>query len=274
MRLNKLTEAEIKRHCDEQVYRRGQEYYRSGRVRSCLKRGRSIQAQVRGTTVYDVTITERRGELIAICTCPFAQNWEGYCKHIVATLLAWLEEPERFVSTEGLKGRLKKKTKGELIEILSQICEAYPQIAQDFLGGGEREFDPQAAVEKALEASVDECTPTELVRQLEPIARRAEAALAQGDAEMARRIYYELVLGCLHVDEEYGSTEIFPANLVYSYAQGYQEAVEADPARAEKAAVILEEIARMEGSELAEIEGVYFDELRRLLKRGGSRRAS
>lgn len=274
MRLDKLTQAEIKRHCDEQVYRRGEEYYRTGRVRRCLKSARSLQAQVCGATVYDVHITECRGELIAICTCPFAQSWEGYCKHIVATLLAWLEEPERFVSTEDLQGTLKKKTKGELVEILSRICEAYPQIAQDFLGVGEREFDPQAAVEEALETSVEECTPAELMRQLEPIARRAEAALAQGDAEMARRIYYELVLGCLRIDEEFGSTEIFPAGLVYSYVQGYQEAVEVDPARAEKAAVILEEIARMERSELAEIEGVWFDEVRKLLGRAEKKRAS
>lgn len=272
MRLDKLTQAEIKRRCDEQVYQRGQDYYRSGRVRRCLKRARGLQAQVRGTTVYDVHITERRGELIAICTCPFAQSWEGYCKHIVATLLAWLEEPERFVSTEDFQGTLKEKTKGELVEILSRICEAYPQIARDFLGVGGRELDPQAAVQEALEASVDECTPTELMRQLEPIVERAEAALAQGDAELARRIYYELVLGCLSVDEEYGSTEIFPANLVYSYAQGYQEAVEADPERAEKAAMILKEITRMERSELAEIEGVWFDEVRKLLGRAGKKR--
>lgn len=272
MRLDKLTQAEIKRRCDEQVYRRGEEYYRSGRVRHCLKSARGLQAQVHGTTVYDVHIIERRGELIAICTCPFARNWEGYCKHIVATLLAWLEEPERFVSTEDSLGALKKKTKGELVEILSRICEAYPQIARDFLGVGEREFDPRAAVQEVLEASVDECTPTELARRLEPIARRAEAALAQGDAELARRIYYELVLGCLHVDEEFGSTEIFPGNLVYSYAQGYQEAVEADLERAEKAAMILEEIAQMERSELAEIEGVWFDDVRKLLGRAAKKR--
>ncbi|MCR4404355.1 MAG: hypothetical protein NUW06_03560 [Candidatus Acetothermia bacterium] len=274
MRLAKLTEAEIKRRCDEQVWQRGEDYYRSGRVRRCLKSARGLQAQVHGTTVYDVRITERRGKLIAICTCPFAQSWEGYCKHIVATLLAWLEEPERFVSTEGFQGTLKKKTKGELVEILSRICEAYPRIAQDFLGVGEREFNPRAAVEEVLEASLDECTPPELMRRLEPIASRAEAALARGDAELARRVYYELILGCLAVDEEYGSTEIFPANLVYTYAQGYQEAVEADPARAEKAAVILEEIARMEKSELVELEGVYFDELRRLLGRAEKKRAS
>jgi hypothetical protein len=86
---------------------------------------------------------------------------------------------------------------------------------------------------------------------------------------MARRIYYELTLGCLRVEDEYGSTEIFPEGLVYSYAQGYHEAVEADPEQEQKAKMILEEIAKMEKSEAAEIEGVYFDEVRELLAQAG-----
>ncbi len=188
MKLGKLTRKEIQRSCDAQVYQRGLDYYRSGRVRN------------------------------------------------------------------------------RLIEILGQICEVHPQIARDFLGIGDRAFDPRAAVQEALEAFTrpDGCTAGELGR-LEPIAHRAEAALVRGDAEIARRIYYELVLGCLHVEEEYGSTEIFPEGLVFGYAQGYQEAIEADPERERKAKLILEEIAEIEKSELAEIEGVCFDEVRELL---------
>jgi hypothetical protein len=273
VKLNKLTRKMIERCCDEQVYQRGRDYYRSGRVRNRLKTARGLKAEVRGTMVYDVSITERRGELIAVCTCPFAETWPGYCKHIVATLLAWIAEPESFASTKGWQKTLRRKTKDELIEILGQICEVHPQIAQDFLGVGERGFDPRAAVQEALEAFAppDGCTAGELVRRLEPIAQRAEAALVRGDAEMARRIYYELTLGCLRVEDEYGSTEIFPDGLVYSFAQGYHEAVEADPEREQKAKLILEEMAKMERSELAEIEGIYFGEVRELLAQGQKR---
>jgi len=59
--------------------------------------------------------------------------------------------------------------------------------------------------------------------------------------------------------------EIFPVGLVYSFAQGYHEAVEADPEREQKAKIILKEIAQMERSELAEIEEICFDELRELM---------
>jgi hypothetical protein len=59
--------------------------------------------------------------------------------------------------------------------------------------------------------------------------------------------------------------------LVYSFAQGYHEAVEADPERKQKAKMILEEIAQMEKSELAEIEGVEFSEVRELLAQEGKR---
>jgi len=221
MQLDRLTRQAIQQRCDEKVYERGLEYDSSGRVRNRLKTARGLKAEVRGTMVYDVSITERRGELIAVCTCPFAETWPGYCKHIVATLLAWIEEPESFASTKDWQKTLRRKTKDELIEILGQICEVHPQIAQDFLGIGERGFNPRAAVQEALEAFAppDGCTAGELVQRLEPIAQRAEAALMRGDAEMARRIY--------------------------------------------------KEITQMERSELAEIEGVYFDEVRELLAQAG-----
>lgn len=267
MKLEKLTRKIIQQRCDAQVYERGEDYYRSGRVRQRMKSTRGIKVQVHGTQVYAVAITERRGEMVAICTCPYGQSWEGYCKHIVAVLLAWLEEPESFAAVKDFPEMLQKKTKEELVEMLSQIGETYPAIAQDFLGAGGREFDPGAAMREALEAfeSSGESTRAELVRRIEPIAQRAEAALVRGDTEMARRTYYELVLRCLQSEEKYGSTEIFPDGLVYSYAQGYHEAVEADPEREQKAAMILEEIAEMEGIEVAEIEGIEFGELRKLL---------
>ncbi len=44
------------------------------------------------------------------------------------------------------------------------------------------------------------------------------------------------------------------------------EAVEADPERGQKAPVIGDEIAEMEKGEAAEIDGVEFGEVRRMLK--------
>lgn len=61
--------------------------------------------------------------------------------------------------------------------------------------------------------------------------------------------------------------------LIYSFAQGYHEAVEADPERAQKAKMISEEIKEMERSELAEIEGVEFSEMRERLAQSEERRA-
>jgi hypothetical protein len=230
-----------------------------------MRTARGLRAEVVGTQVYAVSIEERRGDFIAICTCPYGQNWGGDCKHIVATLLAWIAEPESFTELKDIGEVLGAKSKDELIKILCEIGEVYPQVVQEFLGGP---FDPRAAVQNALGADAVEegCIGPELTRRLEPIARRAEVALRGGDAELARCIYRELILGCLRVEDEYGSVEIFPDGLVYSYVQGYHEAVEADPERGQKAPVILDEIAEMEKSEAAEIEGVEFGELRKLLK--------
>jgi hypothetical protein len=272
MKLGKLAKSAIQKRCDTQVYQRGQEYFHTGKVRRRVRTARGIRAEVVGTQVYTVIIDERRGDFITICTCPYGQSWGGDCKHIVATLLAWIDEPGSFSLVKDFHDALKEKSKEELAKILSEICEIYPQIAQEFLE--EVGYDPRAAVQNVLGSDVVEegSTTTELTQRLEPIAKRAEVALSRGDAELARRIYHELILGCLRLDDEYGSVEIFPDGLIYGYVQGYHEAVEADPEREQKEALILGEIAPMEKSEAAEIEGVEFSEVRKLLKKAEKKR--
>lgn len=70
MKLDKLTRKTIQQRCDPQVYGRGVNYFASGRVHRRMRTKRELKAEVHGTQVYKVSISERRGELIAICTCP------------------------------------------------------------------------------------------------------------------------------------------------------------------------------------------------------------
>ncbi|MBD1371353.1 SNF2 helicase associated domain-containing protein [Hazenella sp. IB182357] len=75
------------------TYERGEYYYRDGRVdrieyNSTYAYYRSL---VEGQQAYEVMIyMESNGVDVCECSCPAFNSYEGYCKHIVATLLAIL----------------------------------------------------------------------------------------------------------------------------------------------------------------------------------------
>jgi len=78
----------LKASFDAAVVRRGEDYARRGRVRIVEGSGRSVEAVVRGTHSYTVTLLVERvrtsSRLNASCTCPYSDS--DLCKHIWATL--------------------------------------------------------------------------------------------------------------------------------------------------------------------------------------------
>ena len=81
----------IRSLCTEATYQRGRKYFEEGRVESIEAYEDSINAFVMGTHNYKVTI-RLVGDLLSTCTCPY--DGFGYCKHIVATLLTFIENHE------------------------------------------------------------------------------------------------------------------------------------------------------------------------------------
>lgn len=90
MRKMKPRIEEIQGLCTESSYERGAEYFHEGRVRDVVQSGQRITASVEGTREYSVTIHTDKEDFGAACTCPY--DWGGYCKHIVATLIALSED--------------------------------------------------------------------------------------------------------------------------------------------------------------------------------------
>jgi uncharacterized Zn finger protein len=90
-----LSEAAIRRQATGESFRRGENYCRQGTVVSLVRRGDLLQAQVEGSQYepYRVRVTFDAGGITsAACSCPY--DGGGWCKHIVATLLACLHEPD------------------------------------------------------------------------------------------------------------------------------------------------------------------------------------
>ena len=68
------------------VRHRGLEYFRARRVK--IRRGddASVEAVVRGTGVYEVTMRQEAGALYVTCTCPYFGS-DSSCKHLWAVVL-------------------------------------------------------------------------------------------------------------------------------------------------------------------------------------------
>ena len=83
-----VTEAAIRAKATASSYDRGVDYYHQGAVESATLRGSQLFAAVQGSEwePYRVGVTFLGSDFTASCTCPY--EWEGYCKHVVATLLA------------------------------------------------------------------------------------------------------------------------------------------------------------------------------------------
>jgi non-specific serine/threonine protein kinase len=67
----------------QEIFLRGMEYYRNGRVRLVHVEDNSVTARVRGKAEYSVTVHRNGSGFVAQCTCPLGLT----CKHIIATLL-------------------------------------------------------------------------------------------------------------------------------------------------------------------------------------------
>ena len=95
MTLPNLTPIILKHHATDTSYSRGEDYFQSGAVVAITQRQQTIEADVEGNNVrpYRVTIdVDGGGVTQADCTCPYA--FGGWCKHIVATLLTCIHQPD------------------------------------------------------------------------------------------------------------------------------------------------------------------------------------
>lgn len=94
----KLTLEDIRSLCTESSFERGIEYFKAGKVTNLKQVGNQITATVEGTEDYLVTIYQDNHKISAACTCPYDRG--GYCKHIIATLLALLINNQEKISNK------------------------------------------------------------------------------------------------------------------------------------------------------------------------------
>jgi len=84
-------------------FERGEDYFQRGLVLQLIERNGNVSALVRGTRDYAVVLRLDDGIVSYECSCPVGIRGE-FCKHCVATTLAWINEQE----PDSLPGPLSK----------------------------------------------------------------------------------------------------------------------------------------------------------------------
>lgn len=119
----KLDIEEIKSLCTESSYERGVDYFRKGRVRDIIRSRNRITASVVGTQKYSVKLHTDREDFDVSCTCPY--DWGGYCKHIVATLIAVSDDEPAVIKH---KERKKRNVEDILLNLTSEEMKNFLRL--------------------------------------------------------------------------------------------------------------------------------------------------
>ncbi len=93
-------------------FQRGEGYADDGLVRNLHFEEDQLCALVDGTSLYETFLFEMDGALEGECSCPLGQRDE-FCKHLVATGLAWLALQEEGAGTSAGK---MDRSDGDVLE--------------------------------------------------------------------------------------------------------------------------------------------------------------
>jgi uncharacterized Zn finger protein len=95
-------------------------------VEQVVQRGDTLTGLVQGSEYdpYRVTITlGKRDVQSAECTCPYGEEWDGWCKHIAAVLLRCLHAPELVDEAPPLESLLSPLDRDGLQSLLMRLAE-------------------------------------------------------------------------------------------------------------------------------------------------------
>jgi len=124
-----LTTADVRNWTEQRFYDRGENYVRQGRIQRPRRTNTRLRAECQGSrpSPYHVEAElDADGIAWAECSCPMGGG--GYCKHVVALLLTWVQSPTDFTSTPSLDETLQKCSKETLVALIQKMVDRHPDL--------------------------------------------------------------------------------------------------------------------------------------------------
>ena len=207
-----LTERDVRLLCTERSFERGEDYYWRGAIREPVRQGNTLRALCEGSQYepYRVMVElDAMGVARVDCSCPY--DWGGCCKHIVALLLTWIRNPEKFAVIPETEELLAEMDREELIELIKAMLEQEPELIyllerrQSLTQARKTPVDPEVyrrQVAYAFGRGVDWDEVPTLASELRDIRRIADQFRKGGDWANAWAIYKAIAEeAMLHYEE-------------------------------------------------------------------------
>jgi uncharacterized Zn finger protein len=244
----KLSEASIRSHATSKSFDRGQDYYKSGSVTALIQRGNELSAKVEGSEFdpYRISIDfNKSGITSAFCTCPY--NFEGWCKHIIATLLTCLHQSDRIEQRPKLAELIAPLTREQLQLILHKLALEQPDwvdaIEQQIIqitppksaksqkGSRHESVDPKTIerqVERIIARYEGQWNDYPAMEEIEEILKKADSLIEQGDGKngliIVGAVARAYVKDWMNLDGSSGESGIFFEPLDASLAEAIRSA--------------------------------------------------
>ena len=207
MQLPELTPDQIQQRCTEQSYMRGLDYFHTGAIDNATLHEYTLSGTCEGTDIepYRVTVElTPTGIASTDCSCPY--DWGGDCKHIVALLLTYLEEPDAIDSLDALFATLEAKPKPNLLQIIAELLKRAPELAPIAQAYSEVPVTPPSPEPLPLvtvyreqidivfgNGFLEQHRLRDVLSQLEDLKRHAESLAQLGETETALSILHALI---------------------------------------------------------------------------------
>ncbi|MDG4559599.1 MAG: SWIM zinc finger family protein [Candidatus Contendobacter sp.] len=120
----------LPQYATDRSIRRGEDYFKGGAVETLVLRGDELEADVQGNAPrpYRVWIKfDAGGTADATCTCPY--EYGGWCKHIVATLLAYAKRPGAVEIRSPLAEKLAALDRSQLQALVLELADRIPRLS-------------------------------------------------------------------------------------------------------------------------------------------------
>jgi len=198
----RITKSDVVNWTDDIYFKRGQSYYASGAIYEQRREGMKIKSKCSGSQApfyRQEVVFNSKGIESAECSCPVGDG--GHCKHAVALLLTWVNDPDSFQEVEALDALLEKRSKPELIAVIKQMLEQEPDLESlldlPIIGEESKPINIKAIRQQAQRAFRDvdyEWGYTEEIkRDLNPLLKLAADYLLRGEAENSALIYMTVI---------------------------------------------------------------------------------
>jgi uncharacterized Zn finger protein len=197
-----IKQTDVQKWTDDVYFQRGQNYYKQGAIYDQRKQGMTLKSKCAGSQApfyRQEVLFSSHGIETAQCSCPVGEG--GHCKHTVALLLTWVNDPNSFQETESLDVVLEKRSKAELIAVIKEMLEQEPDL-ESLLELPLIEGDSQPLNIKAIRHQANRAFQgtdfewgyaREIKRDLNPLLKLASGYLSQNEAENSALVYKTIV---------------------------------------------------------------------------------